>query len=87
MFDLNFRAHRLQTFDMLINRARTNGTTAGQRHPRGTCARQHRPQHKDCGTHGFNHLVRRYKMRKMRGSQFRFIVGCRDTDTHLPEKT
>ncbi len=61
-FDRNLGAHRLQTFDVLINRTRTDAATARQRYSRFAEAGQQRAQHQDRCAHGFHHFVRRFQI-------------------------
>lgn len=58
-FDLDLRAHGLETADMQVDRTRTDRATARQGHFGLAEARQHRAQHQDRGTHGLHQFVRR----------------------------
>jgi len=51
------RPHGLQALDVLIDRARANGATARQRHPRPPQPRQQRPEHQHRGAHGLDQFV------------------------------
>ena len=58
-FDVDLRAHGLQTSDVDIHRARTDGAAARQRDIGLAEARQQRTEHQDGGAHGLHELVRR----------------------------
>ncbi len=60
VFDGDLGAHRLQTLDVQIDRARADGTAAGQGHLGIAEARHQRPQHEDRRTHGLHHVVGRF---------------------------
>ena len=56
--DFNHSAHGLQTFDVLLNRARTNGAATWQRNFCLPETRQQRPQRQNGSAHGFYQLIR-----------------------------
>ncbi len=57
VFDRDVGAHLLQAVDVQVDRARADGTAAGQRHLGLAEAGQQRPQHQDGGAHGLDQLV------------------------------
>ena len=69
VLDMDFRAHRLQAFDMQVDRTRPDGAAARQGNPRRAEARHQRPQHQNCGAHGFHHVVRRFEPVDLRRGQ------------------
>jgi hypothetical protein len=58
MVEIDFGAHRLQTLDVLIDRAEPDGTSSGQRYTRLSAPREQRPERQDRRPHGLHHLVR-----------------------------
>ena len=58
MLDVDERAHGLQALDVLIDRPRSDGATARQRHLGATKARQQRAQRQHRRAHGLDQLVR-----------------------------
>ncbi|MNO64464.1 hypothetical protein D3C76_551920 [compost metagenome] len=56
--DGDLRAHRLEAADVQVDRTRTDGATARQRHLSLAEARDHRAEHQDRSAHGFHQLVR-----------------------------
>ena len=75
VLDVNFRTHRLQTFDVQVNRTRTDGAAAGQRNARFAETCYQRPQHQDRGAHGFHHVVGRFQFVHLRAAQ-RHCSSC-----------
>ena len=53
----DFRAHRLQAFDVLIHRTCANRAAAWQRHPSLAKTRQQRPEHQYRCAHGFDQII------------------------------
>ena len=63
------RTHGLQTFDVLVDRARANGATTWQRHFGVAKTGQQRPQRQHRSAHGFHQLVRRFRVVQASGVQ------------------
>ncbi|KJJ20107.1 hypothetical protein HMPREF3156_00552 [Neisseria sp. HMSC06F02] len=57
MFDGDFRPHGFEAFEVLVDRARTDGAAAGQADLGFAETRQRRAEHEDGGTHGFHQFV------------------------------
>jgi hypothetical protein len=57
LLNLDLGAHCGEALDVLVDRPRADGATAGQRHARLAGPRQQWSQHQDGGTHGLDHLV------------------------------
>ncbi len=83
MFDIDFRTHRLQAFDVQVHRARTDGTPARQGNPRFPETRHQRPQHQNRGAHGLDHFVRRFQFVDIRCRQDQLVAFQLYLDPHL----
>ncbi len=68
-FDLS--AEFLQPLEVQINGSRADGATARLRDPRLTAARNNRPQDKHAGPHLPDEIVRRRRVRNIRGVEMR----------------
>ena len=86
MFHHNICTHGLQTLDVLLNRPRTNGTTAWQRHRGFAKARQQRAEGQHRSTHGLDQFVRcfrRTQVSSIDGDCARTDLAALCTDTHV----
>ena len=57
VFDGDLRTHGFEAFEVLVDRARTDGAAAGQADLGFAETRQRRAEHEDGGTHGFHQFV------------------------------
>ena len=87
VLDLDVGAHRLQAFDVNVDRARADGAATGQADACIAEARQRRAQHQDGGAHGFHHFVGGFLVRDGFAAQGDVVlVVQRDAHAHVAEQ-
>ena len=87
VFDRYLGAHRLQTGDVDVHRARADRAAAGQRNVRLPEAREQRPEHQNRGPHGFDEIVGRDRL--LERTRLDFDVHAlidRDRHSHATEQ-
>ena len=83
VFNAHGRTKNFEALDVLIHRACTNRTTAGQRDPRRAKPRHQRTQHEDRRAHGLDHLVRCNRVDRFFRAQGYTRAVTLDRHTHL----
>ena len=87
VLDADLGPHRLQALDVLIDRTRTDGATARQRHARFAATRDQGAEHENRRAHRFDHLVRRQRIVEAAAVENQSVIAVhRHLDPHLADQ-